>query len=76
MNVGRPPIPDVPLADTPRLALRREDAARALGVSTRVFDEHVRPDLPCVRLGTVRAYPLTALQRFLDDRARSPREDL
>jgi len=59
-----------------RLALRRTEAARAIGVSDEVFDAHVRPYLPVVRLGSVRVYPITALRSFLDDRASSPAEDV
>jgi hypothetical protein len=74
--MGRPAQPTAGLADTPRLALRREDAARALGVSDETFDRYVRPELRCVRLGAVRAYPVSELQRYLDEHAVSPREDL
>jgi hypothetical protein len=60
----------------PRLALRREEAARALGVSDETFDRHVRPDLPVVRLGAVRVYPVRAIEALLSERATSPADDV
>lgn len=74
--MARPAPPTVDLALTPRLALRREDAAQALGVSLQTFDRHIRPELRCVRLGAVRAYPVSELQRYLDEHAVSPREEV
>jgi hypothetical protein len=58
------------------LALRREDAARACGVSEETFDKHVRPSLPVVRLGTVRTYPVMALQRWLLEHAAAPTDEV
>lgn len=58
-----------------RLALRKEEAARTLGVSDETFDRYVKPHLPVVRLGTVRLYPVADLERFLADQASSPLED-
>jgi len=51
----------------PALALRRAEAAAALGVSLETFDAHVRPHLAAVQLGTVTVYPAAELQRFLAD---------
>jgi hypothetical protein len=58
------------------LALRKEDAAKACGVSDETFDRHVRPTLPVVRLGTVRVYPVEHLQAWLRDHAASPVDEL
>jgi hypothetical protein len=58
------------------LALRREAAAQALGVSDETFDKHVRPSLPVVRLGSVRVYPVAALERWLADHAEAPADEL
>jgi len=58
------------------LALRREDAAKAIGVSDETFDKHVRPSLPVVRLGTVRVYPVAALEAWLADHADVPADEL
>jgi len=58
------------------LALRREAAAQALGISEETFDKHVRPSLPVVRLGSVRIYSITALERWLLEHADSPINEL
>lgn len=58
------------------LALRREAAAQAIGVSDETFDKHVRPSLPVVRLGSVRVYPVSALERWLLEHADSPAAEL
>ena len=57
---------DVPV---PALALRRSQAAAALGVSLEVFDAHVRPHIEAVRVGGVVVYPVEALQTFLGRRS-------
>jgi hypothetical protein len=62
--------------DPPSVALRREDAAAALGVSTEIFDKHVRPTLPCVRLGSLRLYPVAALQEWVLEHAEAPTDEL
>jgi hypothetical protein len=63
--------------DAPQvLALRRGDAAKALGISDELFDRHVRPSLPVVRLGSVRVYPVAALERWLLEHADSPADEL
>jgi len=59
-----------------RLALRREEAARALGVSDESFDRYVRAELPVVRVGTLRLYPVEALNVWLRERASAPVDDL
>jgi hypothetical protein len=58
------------------LALRREDAARAISVSDESFDRYVRPSLPVVRLGAVRVYPVVALKRWLLENADAPTAEL
>lgn len=60
----------------PALALRRSEAAAALGVSLETFDQHMRADLPTVRLGTVVVYPVAAIQRYLDANAESIANEL
>lgn len=61
---------------TPRLALRRSEAAAALGVSDEHFDRYVRPELPVVRLGGVRIYPVSAIEAWLTERASAPTDDV
>lgn len=53
----------------PRLALRVEEAAAAIGVSTDAFREHVAPELRCVRRGRLKLYPVTEIQGWLDKEA-------
>lgn len=67
-----------PLASLPpRLALRRSEAAAALGISDETFDARVRPHLRVVRLGTLRLYPVAELDRFLTDSADpSPADEI
>jgi hypothetical protein len=59
---------------TPILALRKTQAAAALNVSDEFFDKHVVPRVRCVRLGSLRLYPVSELQAFLDGEARLPLE--
>jgi hypothetical protein len=58
------------------LALRREAAAEALGVSVESFDRYIRPTLPVVRLGSVRVYPVPAIERWLAEHADIPMDEL
>jgi hypothetical protein len=62
--------------NVPRLALRKPEAAIALGVSDETFDRHVRPTLPLVPAGTVRLHPIAALTAWLDENARAPTDEL
>ena len=54
---------------TDRLALSQQQAAEALGVSPDFFQGHLRHEIRCVRRGRRRLYPLTELQRWLDENA-------
>jgi hypothetical protein len=54
----------------PALALRRAEAAAALGVSLETFDAHIRPHIAAVQIGTVVVYPRTELERFLNEHAQ------
>ena len=58
------------------LALRKDAAAIALGVSDETFDKHVRPTLPVVRVGGVRVYPVALLERWLIEHAVTPADEL
>lgn len=53
----------------PRLALRPEQAAQALGVSRSLFFEAILPELRVVRLGRLRLVPVVELERWLDRQA-------
>jgi excisionase family DNA binding protein len=61
---------------TVRLALRREEAARALGISDESFDRYIRAELPVVRVGTLRLYPVDAVTEWLRDRQSAPIQDV
>jgi hypothetical protein len=71
MNVSR----HVTFDRVPRIGLRKEDAARSLGLSDESFDRYVKPHIRVVRLGSLRVYPVRELARFLEARAESPLGD-
>lgn len=50
-----------------RLAVSRNDAAAALGMSLRHFQRHVQPYLRCVYSGQLRLYPVAELERWIDE---------
>lgn len=59
------------------IAVRRPEAAAALGVSVETFDGHVRPHLPALRLGGVTVYAVADLEEFAARHAdRAPAEQL
>ena len=65
----------LPPPEPPRLALRREEAARALGIGVETFDREVRGELPVVVLGEsrpLRLYPVEALRDWLRANGRRP----
>ena len=53
----------------PRLALELTEAAAALGVSKKFFDEHVRHELRLVRRGRKVLVPVRELERWLEENA-------
>ena len=57
------------LAPIPRLALTREEAASALGMSLDSFERHVQPTIRLVRLGRIRLVPVREIDRWLDETA-------
>lgn len=59
-----------PLAGpVPRIALSREEAALALGVSLDSFERHVQPDLRLIRRGRLRLVPVSELERWAAEQA-------
>jgi hypothetical protein len=58
----------------PRVALRKLEAAKALGVSDETFDRYVKPHVRVVRLGSLRLYPVAELVRFAEQQAAAPLE--
>lgn len=59
----------IELAPIPRLALSREEAARALGMSLDSFERHVQPTIRLVRLGRMRLVAVAEIERWLDEAA-------
>jgi hypothetical protein len=57
------------LAPIPRLALTREEAAAAIGMSLDSFERHVQPTIKLVRLGRMRLVPVGELERWLGENA-------
>lgn len=53
----------------PRIALTRDEAAAALGMSLDSFERHVQPELRLIRRGRLRLVPVTELQRWADGAA-------
>jgi excisionase family DNA binding protein len=53
----------------PRLALRPEEAAEAIGVGRSFFFELILPELRVVRRGRLRLVPVRELERWLDESA-------
>jgi hypothetical protein len=51
----------------PRLALKRDEAARSLGISLDSFERHVQPEIRLVRRGTLRLVPVVELDRWVRD---------
>lgn len=67
MTPDRPP--------PPRIALRREEAAQALGISDESFDKYVRPHVRVLYLGALKLWPLAELERFAMDESVLPLRD-
>lgn len=59
----------------PRLALRRAEAASALGMSLDSFERYVQPFVRLLRLGKLRLVPVVELERFLAEQADEPMID-
>jgi predicted DNA-binding transcriptional regulator AlpA len=62
-------------ATVPRLALRREEARAAIGVSPDHFDAHIRHELRAVRRGRVVVYPVSEIEAWLEKNAARTLED-
>jgi excisionase family DNA binding protein len=52
---------------SPRLALTRSEAARALGMSMDSFERYVQPELRLVRRGKLRLIPVAEVERWLSE---------
>ena len=56
-------------APVPRVALKREEAAAALGMSLDHFERHVQPTVRMIRSGRKRLVPVGELERWADEHA-------
>jgi len=62
---------------TARLAVPRDQAAAALGMSIDSFERYVQPELRLIRRGRIRVVPVRELERWLEENAEPPaREQL
>jgi hypothetical protein len=60
-------VSDRPItAPVPRVALTREEAAAAVGMSLDSFERHVQPELRLIRRGKLRLVPVHELERWAD----------
>jgi excisionase family DNA binding protein len=67
--------PRSPASPVPRVALSREEAARALGVSLDSFERYVQPHVRIIRLGRMRLVSVAELEewaRSAGERAAQP----
>jgi excisionase family DNA binding protein len=55
--------------EIPRLALNKQEAAQALGVSLTFFEAEIAHELRMVRRGRRRLVPVAELQRWLQEHA-------
>ena len=58
-------------SQVPRVALSRQEAAVALGMSLDSFERHVQPELRLIRRGKLRLIPLVELERWAIENAES-----
>lgn len=55
----------------PRLALNREQAAAALGISPTTWDKEVAPFLQRVHIGRRRLFPVAEVERWLRENSQA-----
>lgn len=73
VNSNTPPAKTQP--ETPCLAMRPREAAKALGISERLlWDWTNRGEVPHVRIGKAILYPVDVLRRWLDEHAATGKE--
>jgi hypothetical protein len=56
-------------APIPRIALTRDEAAAAIGMSVDSFERHVQPSLRMCRLGRMRLVSIRELERWVEENA-------
>ena len=76
-HTGLPPVgvglprrtPEIAVQPIPRVAVTRDEAARALGLSLDSFERHVQPELRMIRRGRMRLVPISELHAWADKHA-------
>jgi hypothetical protein len=53
------------MSGVPRIALTREEAARALGMGLTSFETYVQPHVRIVRRGKLRLVPVREIERWV-----------
>ena len=61
--------------EVPRVALRLEEAAQALGVGPDFFRREVKPEVRLVRRGRCQLVPVEELRRWAEENAALTAED-
>lgn len=51
------------------VAVCKQDAASALGMSVDSFERYVMADVRCIRRGKLRLFPVSELERWADENA-------
>lgn len=54
----------------PRVALTREEAAAALGMSLDSFERYVQPSIRMIYAGRMRLVPIAELERWCEQQAK------
>jgi len=67
--VGSNDVVKVTPAPAPRIALTREEAAHALGMSLDSFERHVQAEVRLIRRGKLRLVPVSEIQRWAESNA-------
>lgn len=60
----------MPTQPVPRVALSREEAAAALGISLDSFERYVQPNIRMVYAGRMRIVPIAELERWCEQQAK------
>lgn len=60
------------VGSVPRITLGPDDAAAALGLCRRTFDDYVAPRLPVVRVGRRKLYRIAVLERWAEKNEAAP----
>jgi excisionase family DNA binding protein len=75
ITVNSNTVPAKQAPETPCLAMRPREAAKALGVSERTLWEWTnRGEVPHIRIGKAILYPVDVLRRWLDEQAATGKE--